>query len=97
MLKKLGYKDKKKRALFKNSEVYNLLFKSLKKNSSLYDLDREDLSSFKRVGKVSKCSIRNRCCLTFRSGGILPQFKLSRIKFREKAGMGLICGVYKSN
>ena len=97
MLKKLGYKDKKKRLLFEKSEVYNLLSKSLKKNSSLYDLDSEDLVNLKRVGKVSKCSIRNRCCLTYRSGGIVSRFKLSRIKFREKAGMGLICGVYKSN
>lgn len=46
---------------------------------------------------TSPCRLRNRCLLTGRSRGYLRKFKVSRICFRELAGMGLIPGVTKSS
>lgn len=41
--------------------------------------------------------LKNRCQLTGRPKGYLRKFKMSRICFRELAGMGLIPGVTKAS
>lgn len=41
--------------------------------------------------------VRNRCGLTGRGRGVLSDFNLSRIKFRELAHRGMIPGVTKSS
>lgn len=96
MFKKLGYKDRKIRESFNKQELYVLLNKTLKKNSSLYDVCLETPIK-KKARNKSKVSIRNRCILTYRGRGIVSKFKISRVVFRQKAGAGEIPGVYKSN
>lgn len=71
-----------------NSLAFNKIL-PLSKRLSLFLLI--DLISF------SKSKIRNYCHLTGRSKGILPPFRLSRIKFRELADKGLIPGVRRSS
>ncbi len=41
--------------------------------------------------------LRNRCQLTGRSHGYIRKFKISRLCFRELAGMGMIPGVVKAS
>ena len=45
----------------------------------------------------SSTRLHNRCVLTGRSGGVLRQFKMSRIKFRELAELSMLPGVTKSS
>ena len=45
----------------------------------------------------SSTRLQNRCVLTGRSGGVLRQFKMSRIKFRELAELSILPGVKKSS
>lgn len=42
------------------------------------------------------CRIRNRCTNSNRARALVTPFKLSRIKFRERASFGLLMGVRKS-
>lgn len=46
---------------------------------------------------TSPCRLKNRCQLTGRPHGYLRKFKISRICFRELAGMGMIPGVIKAS
>lgn len=46
---------------------------------------------------TSPSRLKNRCQLTGRAHGFLRKFQISRICFRELAGMGLIPGVIKAS
>ncbi len=46
---------------------------------------------------TSPSRLKNRCQLTGRPHGYLRKFKMSRLCFRELAGMGMIPGVTKSS
>lgn len=46
---------------------------------------------------TSPSRLKNRCQLTGRPHGFLRKFKVSRICFRELAGMGMIPGVTKAS
>jgi small subunit ribosomal protein S14 len=46
---------------------------------------------------TSPSRLKNRCQLTGRPHGFLRKFKVSRICFRELAGMGMIPGVVKAS
>jgi small subunit ribosomal protein S14 len=69
------------------------------KNLNLSDEEREEarvaLNKMRRDTSPSR--LRNRCQLTGRSQGYLRKFKVSRLCFRELAGMGMIPGVTKAS
>lgn len=46
---------------------------------------------------TSPTRLKNRCQLTGRPHGYLRKFKISRICFRELAGMGMIPGIVKAS
>lgn len=46
---------------------------------------------------TSPSRLKNRCQLTGRARGYLRKFKMSRLCFRELAGMGMIPGVTKAS
>jgi ribosomal protein S14 len=53
---------------------------------------------FLHLPKKSSISlICNRCTLTFRAGGVLRKFKLSRHMFRRYASKGRLTGIKKHN
>jgi small subunit ribosomal protein S14 len=58
-------------------------------------LARTALNKMRR--DTSPCRLRNRCQLTGRPRGNYRKYKISRICFRELAGMGLIPGVTKAS
>jgi small subunit ribosomal protein S14 len=97
MFKKLLYKDKQTRKKYKQLETYSFLNKVLKKNLDIYDIPKSDFLKQKKVSKLSKSQIRNRCIFSGRGNGVVSKFKISRMFFRKYAGQGLIAGVYKSN
>lgn len=69
------------------------------KNMHLSEEEREEarvaLNKMRR--DTSRCRLKNRCQLTGRPHGYLRKFKISRLCFRELAGMGLIPGVTKAS
>ena len=74
----------------------------LRKNSKDMRLSEEDrqaarISLNKMRRDTSPSRLRNRCQLTGRSRGNLRKFKISRICFRQLAGMGMIPGVTKAS
>ena len=77
---------------FKKKYIQN---KSLKKSLSLYDIPKNIM--FKGKKKYSKTPIRNYCFQTGRSLGVVPFFRISRMLVREKAGIGLLPGIYKKS
>jgi len=69
------------------------------KNLNLNDEEREAarvaLNKMRRDTSPSR--LKNRCQLTGRPQGYLRKFKMSRLCFRELAGMGMIPGVTKAS
>jgi len=95
MLKRLIRKDRFLRKQYNKFEIWNTLNKSLKKSLSLYDIPKNIM--FKGKKKYSKTPIRNYCFQTGRSLGVVPFFRISRMLVREKAGIGLLPGIYKKS
>jgi ribosomal protein S14 len=95
MIKRLIRKDRFLRKQYNKFEIWNTLNKSLKKSLSLYDIPKNSL--FKGKKKYSKTPIRNYCFQTGRSLGVVPFFRISRMLVREKAGIGLLPGIYKKS
>jgi len=73
--------------------------RNLAKNIHAGDEEREAarvaLNKMRR--DTSRCRLKNRCQLTGRTHGYLRKFKISRLCFRELAGMGMIPGVAKAS
>jgi small subunit ribosomal protein S14 len=74
----------------------------LKKRSSDLSLTEEEraqarIALDKMPRDTSPVRLRNRCQLTGRPRGCYQKFKLSRIKFRELANMGMIPGITKAS
>ncbi len=66
----------------------------------LIDMEKKLLAQKKLANMprdASAVRIRNRCALTGRSRGYMGFFKLSRMKFREMALLGLLPGVRKAS
>jgi ribosomal protein S14 len=94
MSKKKLYKDKFLRKQYNRFEIWNKLNKSLNKSLTVYNIP--EFSKLKLNKNIySKTPIRNYCFETGRSRGVVPFFKVSRMLFRKKAGMGLFIGIYK--
>jgi small subunit ribosomal protein S14 len=98
MLKK-NYRDQKRRSLFGKHESLRIVLKSIIYNQELPEEIRFkaqlELASLPKDS--SKVRIRNRCVLTGRARGNYRLFKMSRIKFRELASMGMIPGITKAS
>lgn len=69
------------------------------KDLHLNEEDREEarISLNKMRRDTSPSRLKNRCQLTGRPKGYLRKFKMSRLCFRELAGMGMIPGVTKAS
>lgn len=69
------------------------------KNLHISDEEREAarIALNKMRRDTSPSRLKNRCQLTGRPRGFLRKFQMSRICFRELAGMGMIPGVTKAS
>jgi small subunit ribosomal protein S14 len=94
----MNLKEKKRRNKFKNSEISQLFYKQLYKNSS-FNIKRRISFKFAEKNKdIYKSRIVNRCLLTDRARGIVSRkFKMARYPFRILALKGKIPGVYKAS
>lgn len=92
-------KDFNKRQLVFRNELKRLQYKYIIKNQSIDKLTRvENISKLNKLNRnTSKVRVKNRCVLTGRSRAVYKLFRLSRIKFREFANIGLIPGVTKAS
>jgi small subunit ribosomal protein S14 len=92
-------KEKKNQKLHAAYELERIRLKVLQKDSQSSWEDR--MRGMLKLGSLPRNSsptrLKNRCVLTGRSGSILRQFKLSRIKFRELAESGMLPGIRKSS
>lgn len=92
-------KEKKRRQSFKNSEVSQLLYKQLYKNSS-FNFKRRISLKFAKKNKNNNDIFRtkcvNSCLITGRSRGVVSRrFKMARYTFRIFALNGKIPGIVK--
>lgn len=94
----MNLRENYKRINFKNSEISQLFYKQLYKNSS-YNVKRKiSLKFFEKKKYIYFSQIGNRCLLTNRSRGIISRkLKMARYSFRMKALLGEIPGVYISS
>lgn len=92
-------KDFNKRQLVFRNELKRLQYKYIIKNQSIEKFTRlENISKLNKLSRnTSKVRVKNRCVLTGRSRAVYKLFRLSRIKFRELANIGLIPGVTKAS
>jgi ribosomal protein S14 len=96
-LKNNIYRDVSLRSHFVHLEPTLIILNSLAFNKILPLSLRIKIFLLIDLISFSKSKIRNYCHLTGRSRGILPEFKFSRIKFRELADKGLIPGIRRSS
>lgn len=98
-MKYLIEKDKKRRKLFNKYETKRLVYKSILNWASLDKKvrNRVQMKLARHPKDSSPVRIRNRCIKTGRSGGILTNFKISRIVFRELSFKGEIPGLRKAS
>lgn len=95
-------KNKKFRKFYSKSELNYYINSALTKNKILSKQNLINLlnSNQKRLLKEQQTSpkismIRGLCILTGRSRGLIQDYKLSRLKFKELAEAGFISGVKK--
>jgi len=90
-------RDRKLRSKYAKKEALYRECKSIYQNrylpSQLRELAREQLV---RLG-ASPVKIVNRCVATGRSGGVLRNFKVSRLEFKREAAKGHYLGVKKGS
>jgi len=94
--KKSTNKDYLKRQLFRKFEMKRLvsqcLFKELPDYRSYFVWKKNFYHP-----QTSKVQTKNRCILTNRGRGVYKKFRISRIKLRQLANLGLLAGVTKSS
>jgi ribosomal protein S14 len=92
-------RDQKRRSLVVQYELKRRQYKLIIQNLSLSPEIRSQ--AVKLLHGLPRSStevrLRRRCVLTGRSRGVLRQWRISRIKFRELASQGRIPGVSKSS
>ena len=92
--------DKKKRLLYKNIELYNLILKSLFINpnfSLYYKLYFYKYFYWVNYGIKSVSYFNNNCNLTGLTHCISKKFKINRFDCKKYSGMGLLMGIRKSS
>lgn len=91
--------DQTRRQSYKRSENNRLVYKILMTNSAtplyLNTYNTVELNTLPRHSCLA--SISNRCILSGRSHGNLRHFKVTRMFFKNLAGMGFLPGVKKSS
>lgn len=97
-MKYLAKKDHGLRKFFSKKELLYLVTKSLVSDLRLPIKYRffffSKLNNYK---KYSKVRIVNRCLFSARGGGIVRDFRISRMFFRELANFGQLAGFMKSS
>jgi small subunit ribosomal protein S14 len=92
-------KQKKREKLVSLNWQRRTELRNQSKDLNLSEEEREQarvaLNKMKRDTSPSR--LKNRCQLTGRSHGYLRKFKISRLCFRELAGMGMIPGITKAS
>nr|YP_209590.1 ribosomal protein S14 [Heterostelium pallidum]AAU00605.1 ribosomal protein S14 [Heterostelium pallidum] len=90
-------KDNQIREFYKKNEQQRNVYKMLRQNSSLSMKERifysDELANIATKGSI--CKIKNRCIVTGRARGIISEYKISRLQFREFVKLGLITGIRK--
>ena len=80
---------------FERRRELRLKAKDLRLSEEERETARTALNKMRRDTSPSR--LKNRCQLTGRPHGYLRKFQMSRICFRELAGMGMIPGVTKAS
>ena len=94
----MNLKEKKRRLNYKNSEISQLFYKQLYKNSSFNIKRKISFKFFEKNKKIYYSQIVNRCILTNRSRGLVSRkLKMARYPFRIKALRGEIPGLHISS
>ena len=96
--KKMIRRDKKRRQMVADYEMEKLRLKAIVKNKLLPEIvqtkAREELAKHPKDSSISR--VTNRCVLTGRPRGVLREYGLCRMKFRELADRGYISGLTRS-
>ncbi len=92
-------KQKKREKLVRLNFERRTELRNNAKNLHLSEEERESarIALNKMRRDTSRTRLKNRCQLTGRPHGYLRKFQMSRICFRELAGMGMIPGVTKAS
>ena len=91
-------RDLRRRSLSAHFEISRKLLKACMVDQHLpYSLRQQAAHILSQQSRdASQTRIRNRCVLTGRSRGILRDFRLSRLQFREMAAQGLLPGIRRA-
>lgn len=92
-------KQKKREKLVRLNWERRTALREKAKDLRLNEDEREEarIALNKMRRDTSPSRLKNRCQLTGRAHGYLRKFNMSRICFRELAGMGMIPGVMKAS
>ena len=92
-------RDKHRRKCVAQYEGERLRLRAIVKNKLLPEVVQEkakkDLASQPRDASITR--VRNRCVMTGRGRGVLREYGLCRMKFRELADFGHISGLTRSS
>jgi small subunit ribosomal protein S14 len=101
---KLWNNNKKKqiylRKKFKSNELFIIFYKKLLASSYLNFFKNKFLLKIYSIQKLKKNSfsvIKDRCIITGRSRGLIKDFKISRLKFKEFSLKGLLPNIKKQS
>ena len=82
-----------------NYEIEKLRLKAIVKNKILPEIvqksAKEDLAKHPKDSSIAR--VNNRCVLTGRSRGVIREYGLCRMKFRDLADHGKISGMTRSS
>lgn len=96
---KMVRRDKRRRKCVAQYEGERLRLRAIVKNKLLPEVvqekARKELASHPRDAFISR--VRKRCVLTGRGRGVLTEYGLCRMKFRELADFGHISGLTRSS
>lgn len=97
--KKMIRRDKKRRKMVAEYEIEKLRLKAIVKNKLLPEIvqkkAREEMAKHPRDSSIAR--LRNRCVVTGRPRGVLGEYGLCRMKFRDLADHGYISGMTRSS
>lgn len=93
-------KDNKKRILYKKTEIFQKILKTLTLHTtckSSLNLILHKLLFFKLKKDNFKSRIKNYCIITGRSRGVFKKLRVSRISLRKLGSDGLFFGLKKAS
>lgn len=96
---KRAIKDVHKRNQYANHELYKNVLKSIAGDETLSSQIRtlSALQLFKKKGRGSITTIRNRCVVSGRAQAVYSKFRMSRIVLRQMAASGRIPNIVKKS